>query len=154
MWMKLWRYVFGDFADNPFSPGGPSTLLGNMFVIFNTAIFTVGFAWAMYGVVSGVVQTAHEGEVLGKRLSTVWFPIRMITGIAGMVPMFKGFTMFQAIMMMMTAVGIGIGNSLWTAGAICLRRSARRRGIGRDRDGCGKRAERAARHPRSPPVCQ
>lgn len=114
--MKLWRYVFGDFADSPFSPGTPGTLLGNLFVIFNTAIFTVGFSWAMYGVTTGVVQTAHEGEVLGKRLSTVWFPIRMTVGIAGMVPVFKGFTLFQSLMMMMTAVGIGIGNSLWTAG--------------------------------------
>jgi conjugal transfer/type IV secretion protein DotA/TraY len=114
--MKLWRYVLGDFADNPFSPGGPNTLLGSMLVIFNTAIFTVGFAWALYGVVSGVVQTAHEGEVLGRRISSVWYPIRTIIGIVGMVPIFKGFTLFQAIMMLLTAVGIGIGNSLWTAG--------------------------------------
>lgn len=114
--MKLWRYVFGDFADNPFAPGGPTTLMGNLFLIFNTAVFTVGFVWAMYGIVAGVVATAHEGEVLGKRLSTVWFPIRMVLGIAGMVPIFKGMTMAQALMMMMTAVGIGIGNHIWTAG--------------------------------------
>lgn len=114
--MKLWKYLFGDFAENPFSPGGPSTLLGNIFVIFNTAIFTVGFAWALYGVIGGVVQTAHEGEVLGKRMSTVWYPIRTVVGIVGMVPIFQGFTMFQAVMMLLTTVGIGIGNSLWTAG--------------------------------------
>ncbi|MEJ8837551.1 DotA/TraY family protein [Ramlibacter sp. AN1133] len=113
--MKLWRYIFGGFADNPFSPGSPTTLLGSLFIVLNTALFTVGFAWAMYGVVSGVVQTAHEGEVLGKRLSTVWFPIRMTVGIAGMVPIFQGFTMFQSIMMLMTAVGIGIGNQLMTS---------------------------------------
>jgi conjugal transfer/type IV secretion protein DotA/TraY len=114
--IKLWRYLFGSFADSPFSPGGPDTLMGNMFVVFNTAVFVVGFAWAMYGIVGGIVATAHEGEVLGKRLSTVWFPIRMIMGIVGMIPMFGGFTMYQAIMMMLTTVGIGIGNSLWTAG--------------------------------------
>ncbi|MGE3433977.1 MAG: hypothetical protein AB7I22_23575 [Ramlibacter sp.] len=47
--IKLWRYLFGSFADNPFAPGGPNTLMGNIFVIFNTAVFVVGFAWAMYG---------------------------------------------------------------------------------------------------------
>jgi conjugal transfer/type IV secretion protein DotA/TraY len=114
--IKLWRYLFGSFADNPFSPGGPTTLMGNIFVIFNTAIFVVGFAWAMYGIVGGIVATAHEGEVLGKRLSTVWFPIRMVMGIVGMIPMFGGFTMYQAVMMMLTTIGIGIGNSLWTGG--------------------------------------
>ena len=114
--MKLWRYIFGDFADNPFGMGGANTLLGNMLVVFNTAIFTIGFTWALYGVVSGVVQTAHEGEVLGRKQSAVWYPIRTIIGLVGMVPVFKGFTLFQALMMLMTAVGIGIGNSLWTAG--------------------------------------
>lgn len=113
--MKMWRSLFGDFAENPFSTlGGPTTLLGGVFVIFNGCIFVVGFFWALYGVMSGVVQTAHEGEVLGRRMSTVWFPIRMITGIAGMIPIFGGFTLTQAIMMSLTTIGIGIGNAMWS----------------------------------------
>jgi len=113
--MKLWRSLFGDFADDPFSQlGGPTSLLGSVFIIFNGCIFVVGFTWALYGIMSGIVGTAHEGEVLGKRMSTVWFPIRMVTGIAGMVPIFGGFTLNQAIMMFLTTIGIGIGNSMWT----------------------------------------
>lgn len=112
--MKLWRSLFGDFADDPFSQlGGPTSLLGSVFIIFNGCIFVVGFTWALYGIMSGIVGTAHEGEVLGKRMSTVWFPIRMVTGIAGMVPIFGGFTLNQAIMMFLTTIGIGIGNTMW-----------------------------------------
>lgn len=113
--MKMWTSLFGEFARNPFSTlGGPTTLLGGVFVIFNTCIFVAGFTWALYGVVSAVAGTANEGEALGKRMNTVWFPIRMIIGIAGMVPIFGGFTLTQAIMMMLTTVGIGIGNTMWT----------------------------------------
>lgn len=113
--IKMWRSLFGDFAQSPFSTlGSPSTLLGGIFVIFNGCIFVVGFFWALYGVMSGVVQTAHEGEVLGRRMSTVWFPIRMITGISGMIPIFGGFTLTQAIMMSLTTIGIGIGNAMWS----------------------------------------
>lgn len=113
--VKMWKSLLGDFAVNPFSTlGQPTTLLGSVFLVFNAAVFVVGFTWAMYGVVSGVVATAHEGEVLGKRMSSVWFPIRMVMGVAGMVPIFGGFTLNQAIMMFLTTVGIGIGNTVWT----------------------------------------
>lgn len=113
--MKMWTSLFGDFAQNPFSTvGGPTTLLGGVFVIFNTCIFVAGFTWALYGIVSAVAGTANEGEALGRRMNTIWFPIRMIIGIAGMVPIFGGFTLTQAIMMLLTTVGIGIGNAMWT----------------------------------------
>ena len=112
--MKMWRSLLGDFAVNPFTTlGAPTTLLGNVFLVFNSCVFVVGFTWAMYGIISGVVATAHEGEVLGKRMSSVWFPIRMILGISGMVPIFGGFTLNQAVMMFLTTVGIGIANSIW-----------------------------------------
>lgn len=113
--MRLWRSLLGDFADDPFSTlGAPTTLLGGVFAIFNGCVFVLGTVWATYGILGGVVGTAHEGEVLGKRMSTVWFPIRMVTGIAGMVPIFGGFTMNQAVMMFLTTIGIGVGNLMWT----------------------------------------
>lgn len=115
--MRMWRSLFGEFADDPFSTlGAPTTLLGSVFIVFNGAIFVVGTIWATYSILGGVVGTAHEGEVLGKRMSTVWFPIRMVTGIAGMVPIFGGFTINQAIMMFLTTIGIGIANVMWSTG--------------------------------------
>lgn len=115
--MSMWRMLLGSFADSPFGAlGAPDSLLGAIFLIFNGAMFAVGFTWALYGIVGAVVQTAHEGEVLGKRMSTIWFPIRMIIGVSGMVPVFGGFTLNQAVMMQLTIIGIGIGNAMWTEG--------------------------------------
>jgi conjugal transfer/type IV secretion protein DotA/TraY len=110
----VFTYLLGTFFTSPMSSiGGSPGLIGAMFLIFNGAIFLVGTIWACYGLLSGIVETAHRGEVLGKRLSAVWLPIRMVTGIAGIVPVFGGFSLAQVFIVTMTALGIGIGNMLW-----------------------------------------
>ena len=109
--------AIGQFFSAPFSqiassPG--STLLSSVFVIFNTAVFAVGVAFASYGIGSGIVQSAHEGQVLGKRMSAVWMPIRMSVGIGGLAPIFGGFNLAQAVMMFTATLGIGIANYMYT----------------------------------------
>lgn len=107
--------MLGQFGQNPFAAVGPPTeLLGSMFFIFNACLFVVGATWVGYHVLSGIAQTAHEGEVLGKRLSTLWLPIRMTMGVGGMLPVFGGFSLAQAIMMTVGILGIGIANLLST----------------------------------------
>ncbi|MGY2488255.1 DotA/TraY family protein [Cupriavidus sp. CP313] len=105
--------MLGDFGQNPFAAVGPPTeLLGSMFFIFNACLFVVGASWVGYHVLSGIAQTAHEGEVLGKRLSSLWLPIRMTIGVGGMLPVFGGFSLAQSVMMMVGILGIGIANLL------------------------------------------
>lgn len=110
--------ALGEFFNSPFSGvGGATTLLGSMFVIFNGFIFVVCVLWGAWGIGRGIVSTAHEGQVLGQRLSAVWMPIRMVTGIAGVVPVFGGFSPGQAIVVVCTTMGIGLANLMWN-GAI------------------------------------
>ncbi|SDC19864.1 conjugal transfer/type IV secretion protein DotA/TraY [Cupriavidus sp. YR651] len=107
--------MLGEFGQNPFAAIGPPTeLLGSMFFIFNACLFVIGATWVGYHVISGIAQTAHEGEVLGKRLSTLWLPIRMTIGVGGMLPVFGGFSLAQSIMMTVGILGIGIANLLST----------------------------------------
>lgn len=111
----MWKFILGDFAENPFSSiGVPHTLLGGMFVVFNAAIFSIGLIWLTYGIGSGLVGTAQEGQALGQKINTAWYPIRVVTGISGMVPIFSGFTGSQALIMFMGTLAIGIANMLWT----------------------------------------
>lgn len=108
---KLWRLLLGNFADNPFTAiGTPNSLLGGMFLVINTCFFIVGVTYFSYGIVKGVVATAQEGEVLGKRQSVTWFPIRGVIGVAGSMPVFGGFNMMQAVLMFIMLVGIGTAN--------------------------------------------
>lgn len=118
--VAVFTYVLGDFFLSPLSSfGGSSTLVGGLFMIFNGFVFVVGTLWASYGLISGIVETAHSGEVLGKRLSAVWLPIRMVTGIAGIAPIFGGYSLAQVLIVSLAALGIGIANMMWS-GAIAM----------------------------------
>lgn len=111
--MQIWESIFGTFARSPFSPGLPNTLLGNLFITFNAAVFTIGTAWLGYGVVSGIVGTAQDGQALGQRINSAWYPIRVVTGIGGMLPIMGGYTVSQAVLMSIAALGIGTANLMW-----------------------------------------
>jgi len=112
---KLWRMLLGAFADNPFAAlGTPDSLMGGMFLILNSCFFVVGVTYFSYGIVKGVAATAMEGEVLGKRQSITWFPIRGIIGIAGSMPIFGGFNLMQAMLVYIMIVGVGAANMVMT----------------------------------------
>jgi conjugal transfer/type IV secretion protein DotA/TraY len=111
---SLLRYIFGSFSDNPFANVGttPTSLLGNLFLYLNIFVFLIASLWTTYTITSGVVSTAHEGEFLGKRFSTVWYPIRLVWGAATLVPIFGGYSLGQAIYMCFTLVSVSAANTL------------------------------------------
>lgn len=112
--VEIFTHLLGTFFSNPLSTiASAPTLIGSLFLVFNAAVFVVGMLWASFGLISGIVETANTGEVLGKRLSAVWLPIRMVTGIAGIVPVFGGFSLAQVFIISMTSLGIGIANGMW-----------------------------------------
>lgn len=100
---------------SPFVPGEPTGAIGKMFLLLNAFVFVVGVFFASYGIGAGIVQTAHEGQVLGRRMSAIWMPIRMVTGIAGLIPVFGGFSLSQAVMMLAAFLGIGLANYSWNS---------------------------------------
>lgn len=104
------------FGPVPGILSGSSSPLSEMFIIFNMAVFTVAVFMVLYGVVSGIMHTAVEGEFLGKRCSSIWYPIRVIYGIFGLVPLFGGWSFPQALMILGMVIGIGVGNITWQAG--------------------------------------
>lgn len=108
--------LLGSFGDSPWKQvGGTTSLLGQLFLIFNTFVFSVGVCWSSFSLVGATVQTAHEGEVFGKRFSTVWLPVRMLAGMSSVVPVFGGYSAAQAIMMSAALMGNGVADSGYTA---------------------------------------
>lgn len=108
------------FADNPLKAfDTPDSLLGHVFFIFNVALFVIGVAFMSYTVIVSIAVSAHEGEVMGKRMSSLWVPIRYGMGVIGMIPAFGGFSLAQALMMFFAVLGIGLAN-LMTSTAIGL----------------------------------
>jgi len=113
----FFRFLLGSFWDSPLSAiaGGNTGLFGTLFAIYNAVIFVIGVLWASYGIGSAIVDTANSGEALGKRISTVWMPIRMVTGLSGIVPVFGGFSLSQVVLVLMATLGIGAANLMTNA---------------------------------------
>ncbi len=95
---------------------GEDTPLTKMFMGLNTAVLAISLCFLMWNMGSGVVQTAHEGEFLGKRYSSIWMPIRNTAGVGGLIPVFGGWSGSQIIMIWATALGVGLGNVVWHMG--------------------------------------
>lgn len=111
----MFERLLGPFGKDPFTTfSGAGSFLAGLFFVFNAILFAIGTAFVGYHMVSAVANSAHEGEVLGKRMNSLWVPIRFSTGIFGMLPVFGGFSLSQAIMMMCALLGIGTANLIST----------------------------------------
>lgn len=111
--LKLIQTVFGNPGGLFPSAGGPmpgGEIFSSIFTNLNVILLTLGLAWLTYGVVAGLVQTAHEGEFLGKRMSSTWIPIRLTIGIVTLVPFVKGWSIAQLFVYLMAVLGIGAAN--------------------------------------------
>lgn len=106
------RAVLGDFVLDPFRRDESATgsLLASMFKDFNLFIFSVSCIWTGYNMLAGLGQTMHEGVVLGKRMSTVWVPVRISFGTVSLMPIFGGWALCQAFMVMACLLGIAGAN--------------------------------------------
>jgi hypothetical protein len=103
--------IFG--SANGIFGGNPDASVNNMFLAFNVAVLSVGTAWFGYNMVTAIIQGSYDGEFLGKRYSSVWMPIRTVSGAAGLIPVWNGWNGAQLLMAFCASVGIGIGNITW-----------------------------------------
>jgi hypothetical protein len=93
--------------------GGDISILGTMFQTFNTVVLVVGVLIVVYTTFIGVMATAHEGEFLGKHWHKLWTPLRMVLGIATLVPTGSGYSGIQIIVMWVIIQGIGAADAVW-----------------------------------------
>ena len=92
-----------------------SQILGQMMSILNMAVLALGSIMIMYTLVIGTLNTAHEGEFLGKQWSSIWLPVRCCTGLALLVPKASGYSLIQIFMMWFIVQGVGAADKIWAA---------------------------------------
>jgi len=108
--------LFGVFTEHG---QAAATVIGAVFSVMNVlalAFLVVLFVYVM-GV--GILGTAHEGQPLGKRYSTLWTPVRSGLAVMLLVPLpwAKGLSFLQALLLMFVYYGIGAANTV-TDGAM------------------------------------
>ncbi|MCW5589624.1 MAG: DotA/TraY family protein [Legionellales bacterium] len=95
--------------------GYGSQVLGAMFTIFNAAVIGVGGIVIIYTVVVATLNTANEGEYLGRKWSSIWIPVRTAIGTALLIPKASGYSMIQIFIMWVVIQGVAAADSLWNA---------------------------------------
>ncbi|MGE3318828.1 MAG: DotA/TraY family protein [Candidatus Berkiella sp.] len=104
--------IFGNIANTPVQGSNP--LFGNMVYIFNQVVFGLGVVIIGYTAAMGAINTAHEGQFLGKDWHPILVPLRAGVGILLLLPQSAGYNYMQIIVMWFIVQGIGAANSMWT----------------------------------------
>ncbi len=105
--------IFGGQVGSINLGGDPNPMLGKMFERFNFIIVTIGTIVVSYIGILSIVNTAREGEAMGKKFST-WMILRVVFGLLFMIPTpGTGYSLIQVLVTWIVLNGIGAANSVW-----------------------------------------
>ena len=116
------KEIFGDavaaLATNvdPGTVAASTNILATMFSYFNSGILIVGALIVSYVTAFGTISTANDGEALGKDWSSLWTPLRMVSGGAVLLPTASGYSYIQLVVLMISLWGAGLANTTYRAG--------------------------------------
>ena len=94
-------------------PLSGSGKIAGLFGNFNAAVLFLGGILTAYGLLTGIAQTAHDGEMLGRRFSSLWVPIRVSLGIAAIVPVGSGYCVAQQVIIYVAQSGVAAASGIW-----------------------------------------
>lgn len=105
-----WQWVKMLFPD---AAGGTPFTRGLQ--LFSTALMLIATSVLSWHVLSGVVQTAYSGKVLGERWHQIWAPLRVILGFGLLVPMAGGgLSGSHMIVERVAAISINLADGVWS----------------------------------------
>lgn len=83
---------------------------------FLGGVLAVGGILVAYTIFAGTLATAHDGEMLGKKFSSVWVPIRTALGTALVLPVVGGgYCVMQVLVGWLIVQGVGLADRTWSA---------------------------------------
>lgn len=93
--------------------GSGNALISQLFSIFNIAVLTLGSIVVSYTIILSTINTAQEGEVMGRKWSSLWIPLRSAVGMAFLIPTASGYSLLQMLMMEIVVYGVAAANQIW-----------------------------------------
>jgi conjugal transfer/type IV secretion protein DotA/TraY len=114
----LLNQMFGPLfpsAALPEGDAGARTVFSSIIGYFNVIILVVGGLMFFYNVTVGVLQSAHEGQVLGQRWSSLWAPIRVLFAVGLLVPVpnYGGYNLAQVGVAYIVKGSTNIASEIW-----------------------------------------
>lgn len=101
--------------------GSGSQIMGTIFKVFNSAVLALGGILIMYILLVSTMNTAHQGEMMGK-WSSIWVPMRATIGLALLIPKASGYCLMQIFVMWIVVQGVGAADKIWEAALSYLNR--------------------------------
>ena len=131
---EIFSRPFGDLATSSllnqiFGPLFPvpgnivaSTAFSTLIGIVNSAVLVLAAALFLYNMSVAVLQSAHEGVVLGRRWSSLWAPLRVIVAVAMLIPVpgLGGYNSIQAAVAWTVRGSTALATAIWSQGAESL----------------------------------
>lgn len=117
--VDMLRLVFGPVIDSivpgiqQTAPTPSSGMLAEAFRMFNSGVLMFGSLILTYVTVMGIVNTANDGEALGKRWSTFYTPLRTFSAAAALIPGSSGYAAIQIMMLIIVSYSIGFASTMW-----------------------------------------
>lgn len=110
--MKYLGQIFGSVGG--VLSGQNGQLIGRLFEVFNNGLMVVAGLFLGYTVFKAVVDTASEGEVLGRGTKTAWIAFRTAMGIGCLIPSkASGYCLIQGFFMYVVIQGVGFADMIW-----------------------------------------
>lgn len=98
------------FGEIPYS----NQFLNNLFQIFNSIVLAVAVFILAYVSIISTINTAQEGQVMGKKWSSVWIPLRSTIGLLLLAPVpGSGYSSLQVVIMWIVLNGVGAADKMW-----------------------------------------
>lgn len=107
--IKILKELFGSLF------GGGTDAFGQAMDTFNGACLIIAGTIASWVLLAGTIGTAHDGEMLGKKYSSAWLPIRYGIFTGALIPIFKGYTGAQVALSFLITQGIGVADNAWSS---------------------------------------
>ena len=113
--VELLGTIFGSNVGTIYLGGSASPVLSAMFEKLNIIIVAVGTVVISYIGLVSTINTAQEGQAMGKKWSSIWLPMRSMMGMLLMVPApGSGYSMIQVTVLWAILQGIGAADAVWT----------------------------------------
>ncbi len=120
--VDMLRSIFGPVIDalvtgaDPDTVSAASNVIATMMSFFNSGILIVGTLIVSYVAAMGTINTANDGEAMGRNWSSLWTPVRIVAGGAVLLPTTSGFSFIQLVVLMFALWGVGFANGTYKTG--------------------------------------
>lgn len=113
--MQYLAAVFGNIPALPLNIESPNFIFQQLVHKLNIVVFTLGIIIIIYTTLVGTISTAQEGEVLGKKWSTIFIPARIGIGMYLLLPAAGsgGYSYLQIAVLWLIVQGVGAANAIW-----------------------------------------